>query len=66
MLCRQLLRPVVQHKAQMQRVTRTPYAPLAIDKALDPFLDYLARYIERAERESRSVIHPQIGTLGSL
>ena len=39
---------IVQHKAEVQGIARTPYAAVAVDKAFDTFLHDFAGDIERA------------------
>ena len=61
MLTRQPFRPIVEHEREMQRVTRTPNAPLAINKSLDALLHPFARNIKRTKGQRRTIIYPEIG-----
>ncbi len=54
---------VVQHKAEMQRVARTPYTAVAVDEALDAFLHDFSGDIEGTQRKGGTVVYTKIRAL---
>ena len=52
---------VFQNKGYVQGIARTPHASFAVDKAFQPFLDFLAAYIEAADGLFFAVDHTDIG-----
>ena len=54
---------VVQHKAEMHRVARTPYTAVAVDEALDAFLHDFSGDIERTQRKGGTVVYTKIRAL---
>ena len=58
--------PVVQHKAQVKGIARTPDTTFAIDETFDSALYHFPVHIEGTQRKARPGIDPQVGTLFSV
>ena len=57
---------VFQHEREMNVISRTPYAPFAIDEALESLLHDFTAHVEITEREGRGVVDFQIGFIIAL
>ena len=63
MTLRPIPSPVVQHKAQVQGIARTPDTTFTIDEAFDSALYHFPVHIEGTQRKTCPGIDPQVGTL---
>lgn len=60
MFVRNTFLPVFQHEGNMQCISRTPYASLAIDKSFQTFLNVFSSHIEPADRLLFAIDHAYI------